>query len=78
MNVWDLGVDTLKRSLNPDCRERERERQVVFIVIHLTPVLSECSGTTAEAKGMQFTAGPERTNRSISYIYLDIPLWRST
>lgn len=25
MNVWDLGVDTLKRSLNPDCRERERE-----------------------------------------------------
>lgn len=26
MNVWDLGVDTLKRSLNPDCRERERDR----------------------------------------------------
>lgn len=60
----------LKRRLNPDCREGEG--QITFIVIHLMPVLLECSGTTAAAKGMQLPATAEGANRC--YIYPHIAL----
>lgn len=49
---------------NPDCRER-----LLFIVIHLMPVLSECSGTTSAPEGMRLTVSLQWPNRFSGCIY---------
>lgn len=71
--VWNMDVGAvygperggeLKWIPNPDCRER-----LLFIVIHLMPVLSECSGTTSAPEGMRLTVSLEWPNRFSGCIY---------
>lgn len=73
MSVWNMDVGAvygperggeLKWIPNPDCRER-----LLFIVIHLMPVLSECSGTTSAPEGMRLTVSLEWPNRFSGCIY---------